>query len=185
MKSTCRKIFNITRHQKLPVLTREELNYLINLICMEINNIPYQTNSEVTDLLLSPADLVYVSQRKTLLGQVDSHLPDVVKLCDRLSQYRDTLNQVLMDTFKSRIKRLRHGINPRGKKSMTQEIIHTNDLVLLIRPKSHLVEVARVLDHGNTQAHIKFRDGSCEWHSISNLVPLSSQELQKAQGNVK
>ena len=68
---------------------------------------------------------------------------------------------------------------------MTQEIIHTNDLVLLIRPKSHLVEVARVLDHGNTQAHIKFRDGSCEWHSISNLVPLSSQELQKAQGNVK
>ena len=122
-------MFILTKHQQLPLLNREELNYVGNLICFEINSIPYEVTKSVKDFLLSPADLIYVSQRRTLMGQVDSHLPDVTTLCDRLTSYRDALNNILIDTFKVRLQRLRGGLNPKSKKSKFKETINVADLV--------------------------------------------------------
>ena len=157
------------------------MNYVGSLICYKINCIPYEVTKSVKEFLLSPADLIYVSQRRTLIGQVDSHLPDVTTLCDRLTSYRDALNNILIETFKVRLQRLRKGLNPKSKKSKTKETIDVGDLVVLIRPKFQLVETACVLEYGKTQALLRFKDGCTEWHSIANLVPLTGKDLQKAQ----
>ena len=185
VKASIRKMFYLTKHQKLPTLNREELNYIVNLICYEINSIPYEVTKSVKEFLLSPADLIYVSQRRTLIGQVESHLPDVTALCDKLTSYRDALNNILIETFQARLQRLRKGLNPKSKKSSTKESIDVADLVVLIRPKFQLVETASVVEVGKTQALLRFKDGGSEWHSIANLVPLTGKELKEAQIGAK
>ena len=95
------------------------------------------------------------------------------------------MNNILIDTFKVRLQRLRGGLNPKSKKSKTKETIDVADLVVLIRPKFQLVETACVLVYGNLQALLCFKDGGIEWHSIANLVPLTGKDLQKAQSETK
>ena len=124
---------------------------------------------------------MYPAQHKGLLGSVDSHVPLVEDVCDRLVSYRDMLNEVLLDTFRSRVGRLKQSINPQGAKSATKQEITTGGLVLMIRPKFGLVDTGLVLETNETQAKLKFRSGLEEWHSIANLVPLMNDELVKVQ----
>ena len=95
--------------------------------------------------------------------------------------YRDMLNQVMMDTYRSRMNRLKHSINPQGMKSASKQQIAVGGIVLMIRPKFGLVDTGLVLEINKTQAKIKFRSGVEEWHSIANLVPLMKEELAKEQ----
>ena len=89
------------------------------------------------------------------------------------------LNQVMLDTFRSRVDRLKQSINPQGVKSSSRQKIATGGLVLMIRPKYGLVDTGLVLEINETQAKLKFRSGVEEWHSIANLVPLMKEELAK------
>ena len=102
-------------------------------------------------------------------------------MCDKLVSYRDMLNQVMLDTFRSRVDRLKHSINPQGMKSASRQKIATGGLVLMIRPKYGLVDTGLVIEINETQAKLKFRNGVEEWHSIANLVPLMKEELAKEQ----
>ena len=91
------------------------------------------------------------------------------------------LNQVMLDTFRSRVDRLKQSIKPQGAKSATRQKIATGGLVLMIRPKYGLVDTGLVIEINQTQAKLKFRNGVEEWHSIANLVPLMNEELVKEQ----
>ena len=70
------------------------------------------------------------------------------------------LNQVMMDTYRSRVNRLKHSINPQGMKSASKQQIEVGGIVLMIRPKFGLVDTGLVLEINETQAQIKFRSGA-------------------------
>ena len=89
------------------------------------------------------------------------------------------LNQVMMDTYRSRVNRLKHSINPQGMKVASKQQIAVGGIVLMVRSKYGLVDTGLVLEINETQAQIKFRSGVMEWHSIANLVPLMKEDRAK------
>ena len=180
VKAFYKKIFTLAPQEALPTLSRAEHSYLAELVALEINSIPYLVDTG-EKYFLCPGDFMYPAQHKGLLGSVESHVPLVEEVCDRLVSYRDMLNQVMLDTFRSRVDRLKQSINPQGAKSATRQKITTGGLVLMIRPKYGLVDTGLVVETNQTQAKLKFRNGLEEWHSIANLVPLMNDELVKEQ----
>ena len=178
VKGFYKKIFSLAPQEALPILSRAEHSYLAALVSQEINSIPYLVDTG-EKYFLSPGDFIYPAQYKGILGNVDSQVPLVEEVCDRLVAYRDMLNQVMMDTYRSRVNRLKHSINPQGMKSASKQQIEVGGLVLMIRPKYGLVDSGLVLDVNETQAQLKFRNGSMEWHSIANLVPLTKESRAK------
>ena len=134
VKAFYKKIFSLAPQETLPTLSRAEHSYLAALVSLEINSIPYLVDTG-EKYFLCPGDFIYPAQHRGLLGSVNSQVPLVEEVCDRLVSYRDMLNQVMLDTFRSRVDRLKHSINPQGMKSGSRQKIATGGLVLMIRPK--------------------------------------------------
>ena len=178
VKAFYKKIFSLAPQETLPTLSRAEHSYLAALVSLEINSIPYLVDTGER-YFLCPGDFIYPAQYKGILGSVNSQVPLVEEVCDRLVAYRDMLNQVMMDTYRSRVNRLKHSINPQGMKGASKQQIAVGGIVLMVRPKFGLVDTGLVLEINETQAQIKFRSGVMEWHSIANLVPLMKEDRAK------
>ena len=115
-------MLRIRKHEKLPILLREEAAVVMETACYSVNNIPYGWDKE--GLFICPNDA---------LAEAKSPLANVNILIEKLKLYQERVNEILKESLltdwyrfapgKLRIKKSRKNVVPRERDLIQLTII--------------------------------------------------------------
>ena len=82
VKKVARMILRIRKHEKLPILLREEAALIMETACYSVNNIPYGRDNE--GLFICPNDVLMPFYEMPSLAEAKSPLANVNILIEKL-----------------------------------------------------------------------------------------------------
>ena len=169
VKHFLKKALSLTEESALPMLQRDEWMYLMDIIALELNSVPYLKDSEGSTL--APADLLYVSRGiEVRFEEIISHFANIKKMIGALKEYHELLKEEMKNVMRIQYERYQAKQMADGGKIGPQ----VGDVVMWV-PVHNDPQYGVIVSMEGSKGSIRQKDGKMTLQKIANLTPLVVQ----------